>query len=225
MKKITLLTALFITTLVAFSQQKFSSVPGQEAAFNAKYSLSASIDEQTMILKFITNAPVSKAILSTYTKAQLAVRKGTDNIYPFNTPVKEYQFKLNAPVYKGFFAYWLKIYTSDGLFQEYYFQQKSVPAIKQPVTDRGQEASGTKIKTNISCKTGADKTISALKKLDGVFSVSVDIKTGVLTIDYSSDGTPYSGIVEEINNVGFNADRSLAKVSKNPCTPSIRVKQ
>jgi copper chaperone CopZ len=229
MKKLFLFYLFTLTFLAAFSQQKFSAVAGQEADFNAKYFLTASIDEVEMKLSFSTDAPVIKAILSVYTPEQLAVRKGTDHTYPFTTPIHKYQFNLNAPAFKGYFAYWLKIYTQDGLFQEYFFKQKKLSAVNNNSSnnntngdDNSNSAGGTKIKTNIFCKAGADKTIAALKALDGVVSVSVNIKTGVLTIDYSSDGTPYTGILEEINKLGFNADDSKTKVAKSPCGPVLR---
>lgn len=234
MKRYILLIAIFFTGLTVFAQNKFSSMAGQEAEFNSKYKLSASIDESTMTLKFTTDAPVTKAILSTYTAEQLSVRKGTDNIYPFKEAVNSYQFNLNAPVYKGYLAYWLKVYTSDGVWQEYFFKRKSTtntapPAIRKPVatTAATAAAGGTKIKTNIACDAGKNKVITALKEMDGVFNVSVDTKSGILTIDYSSDGTPYTEIISTINKNGFDADGKKAS-AVNPCSsnnpPAIRRK-
>lgn len=213
---------LFLLVLLAITgytkAQVFGAVPGQEAAFNAKYKLTAFIDETTMILKWSTNAPIVKAVLSVYTPEQLGKRKGIDHSYPFKTPIYSYEFNLNAPAFKDYYAYWLKVYTSDGLWQEYFFRKKEIkkdePKPKAVTEDEGY----TIIKTNINCETGKEKITNALKEMDGVFEVKVDIKTGRLALKYSSDGTPYTTIIETILNNGFDADgQKSTKATLNPC--------
>ena len=76
----------------------------------------------------------------------------------------------------------------------------------------------TIIITNINCTAGKEIVEKILKSQDGVQSVQVDIKTGKLSLAYSSDGTPYSKIIKLINEAGFNADRSISQVpDANPC--------
>jgi copper chaperone CopZ len=221
MKKIILIHLWLIAISGLTKAQTFSSVPGQEAAFNAKYELSASIDEKTMTLKWSTDAPIVKAILSVYTKEQLAKRKGIDHRYPFRKPVYSYEFNLNAPAYKGFYAYWLKVYTSDGLWQEYFFRKKEATVSKNeaPKVEATTEEEGyTIIKTTVNCEAGKQKITNALKDLDGVFEIKIDTKTGRLALKYSSDGTPYTTIIETILNNGFDADgQKSTKASLNPC--------
>lgn len=77
----------------------------------------------------------------------------------------------------------------------------------------------TIIKTNIICIAGKTKIINALKKLDGVQKVVIDIKTGKIKLYYSSDGTPYATILETINENGYMADGQPAKKGViNPCS-------
>lgn len=231
--KLILLSIMITASALAVNAQSvnYGSTPGQEKDFNAKYTLNASIDDDSMLLKFSTDAPVTKAILSVYTPEQLAVRKGTDHTYPFTKPVHSYKFNLNSPAYKGFYAYWLKIYTADGLFQEYYFQKKKTPLTTPKkekievvtISEEKKNAAGaTVIITNIKCITGKTKVIAALKELDGVSDVKIDIKTGKLTIAYSSDGTPYTTILQTINENGFIANgQKPAKSVANPCASRI----
>jgi copper chaperone CopZ len=56
------------------------------------------------------------------------------------------------------------------------------------------------IRTNATCKAGQDRITNELKKLDGVFEVKFSTD-GTITLDYSSDGTPYNDIVEKLPNV------------------------
>jgi len=73
------------------------------------------------------------------------------------------------------------------------------------------------IKTNATCKAGQDRIISELKQLDGVFDVQFDTK-GTITLDYSSDGTPYNDIVQKITECGFTANGITPKGGdKNLC--------
>lgn len=227
MKNLILLVTVLLTSYKAINAQSFGSTAGQEAAFNAKYKLTASINENTMTLTWSTNASISKAVLSVYTKEQLAVRKGTDHSYPFKDPVSNYQFNLNSPAYKGFYAYWLKVYTTDGLWQEYFFRKKETGNETKPLKPIGDIIEGmeqkdkdgfTIINTNINCAAGKTKVYNALKELDGVMGLTIDIKTGKLLIKYSSDGTPYTTLLSIINENGFNANnKKTANDDANPC--------
>ena len=76
------------------------------------------------------------------------------------------------------------------------------------------------IKTNATCTLGQERIIKELKKLDGVFDVKIDNK-GTITLDYSSDGTPYNELVKKVTECGFtangiepkNGDKDLCKSS------------
>jgi copper chaperone CopZ len=84
------------------------------------------------------------------------------------------------------------------------------------ITAKAQE--NKTIKTNATCKAGQDRIITELKKLDGVFDVKITAD-GTITLDYSSDGTPYNDLVEKITECGFtangiepkNGDKNLCK--------------
>ncbi len=78
----------------------------------------------------------------------------------------------------------------------------------------------TIITTNIKCEAGSKNVSKALLKVDGVFKVVIDIKTGKLSILYSKgdEGPQYEYIIQEINNAGFDADdKKTTKASANPC--------
>lgn len=85
------------------------------------------------------------------------------------------------------------------------------------------------IKTNIQCEAGKTKIVKALKGLNGVFEVKIDIKTGLLKLNYSSDGTPFEDIIKTILDNGFDVlddgqDSGLKKSTKpsaNPCKTKI----
>ena len=86
---------------------------------------------------------------------------------------------------------------------------KTIPIENIPVTV---------ITTNINCAAGKEIVERILKSQDGVQSVKVDIRTGKLSLAYSSDGTPYTEIINLINEAGFNADRiKSTSPYKNPC--------
>ncbi len=77
------------------------------------------------------------------------------------------------------------------------------------------------IKTNATCKAGQDRITNELKKLDGVFDIKF-AADGTITLNYSSDGTPYNDLVEKITECGFtangiapkNGDKNLCKTVK-----------
>lgn len=73
------------------------------------------------------------------------------------------------------------------------------------------------IKTNATCKTGQEKIKEELSKLEGVFDVQFSTD-GTITINYSSDGTPYNEIVKKITECGFKANNIEPKnYIKNVC--------
>lgn len=208
----------FLIQIAKGQSEIFGSIAGQQTDFNAKYKLTSSIDEKTMTLSWSTNAPITKAVLSVYNKEQLAVRKGIDHTYPFSKPVYKYQFNLNAPAFKGYYAYWLKVFTKEGLWQEYFFKRKETSP-ESPLPINKEEY--TTIKTNISCEKGKEKIINLLKEQDGVFDVLIDIKTGILNIKYSTDGTPYTTIIDLLNKNGYDADEKRStEPQNNSCTES-----
>jgi len=81
------------------------------------------------------------------------------------------------------------------------------------------------IKTNIKCEAGKIKIIKELKKMDGVFEVKIDIKTGLLKLNYSSDGSSFDDIINAILDNGFDVVdngegsgiKKSAKPAANPC--------
>ena len=80
------------------------------------------------------------------------------------------------------------------------------------------------IKTNATCKAGQERIATELKKLDGVFEVKF-ATDGTITLDYSSDGTPYNDLVEKITECGFTANGiAPANGDKNLCKPATKSK-
>jgi copper chaperone CopZ len=81
------------------------------------------------------------------------------------------------------------------------------------------EGSQTVIQTNITCDAGRKKAEAALKKEEGVFDVKVNTKNGEMAVRYSSDGTSYSGLLDAITALGFDADGNKPKsgAPANPC--------
>ncbi len=209
----------FVNCLSMGFGQNYISGAGQEEAFNAKYKLTAEIDEKKNVLSYKTDAPIVSLVFSTYTVEELAVRKGQDYTYNFEGPTYDYEFDLNEGRFKDAYAYWLKVYTKDGLFQEYFFKKKW-ETVKEPKpadhTDYNNLEGYTLIKTNISCEKGSNAVMDELKNQEGIFDVKVDTKTGNLYLQYSSDGTPYTSILDLINSKGFTADGEKSK-AKNPC--------
>lgn len=85
------------------------------------------------------------------------------------------------------------------------------------ITYTAYSQEGNTITTNATCKAGQERIEKELKKLDGVFEVQFDSK-GTITLDYSSDGTPYSEIVDKILECGFTANgKAPAGGDKNLC--------
>ena len=80
--------------------------------------------------------------------------------------------------------------------------------------------SNNTIKTNATYKDAQERITTELKKLDGVFDVKFSTD-GTITLDYSSDGTPYNDLVAKIIECGFtangitpeNGDKNLCKTS------------
>ncbi|MEO5948076.1 MAG: heavy-metal-associated domain-containing protein [Chitinophagaceae bacterium] len=233
MKKIIFIPLFAILALIASAQPKYSSTGGIETAYKGKYKFTAKLDEKTNTLSFETDAPVTKAILGIYTPEELAVRKGKEYTNGYLKKGQKYSYDLKKPLYKNKYAYWIKIYTSKGMLGEYFF--KKIEEVKVVVTDPkpveetepvpADDPSHPVIKTSINCEAGKLKVIKALKELDGVFEVKINIKTGILNLHYSSDGTPFNDIVETILDNGFDVlddgqDSGLKKSTKpsaNPC--------
>lgn len=210
--------ALLLTSVCTFAQGgNYSGRAGKDPAFSKKYSLTVTIDENTNQLLVKTTAPLKKIIFSTYTVEQLKVRKGTDYPTNFSSPKNSFSYDLNKPAYKDKHAYWLKFYTTDGLFEEYYLQQKSATQVAATGEEVKDDNGATIIQTNISCEAGTTQVMKALQGLDGVSDVKIDAK-GKITIQYSSDGTPYTKLLTTINENGFEANgQKPSNINGNPC--------
>ncbi len=237
MKKILFLSLSLMLGYSVIAQPKYSSTGGIETAYKGKYKLTAKLDEKTNTLSFETDAPVTKAILGIYTPEELAVRKGKEYTNGYLKKGQKYSYDLKKSLYKNKYAYWIKIYTSKGMLGEYFF--KKIEEVKVVVTDPkpveetepvpADDPSHPVIKTNINCEAGKVKVTKALKALDGVIEVKIDVKTGILNLYYSSDGTPLIEIIEEINNVGFDVLNDVegwgikksSNPSANPCKAKI----
>ena len=213
----------------AFSQAKYSGIGGIETPYKGKYSFTVKLDEKLNKLIVETNAPVTVMTLETYTPEELAVRKGIEYTNTYTKTSNKYSYDLKKPLLKNKEAYWVKVSIGDNGIPlgEYYFKKKTPPVeptqtVETPATGNGEEiktADGaTVIKTNIKCAAGKTKVINALKEMEGVTDVKIDITTGNLTIKYSSDGTPYTTILSTINENGFDANSQKSNnISSNPC--------
>ncbi|MFC4263536.1 heavy-metal-associated domain-containing protein [Ferruginibacter yonginensis] len=97
--------------------------------------------------------------------------------------------------------------------------------LKTPIVETPSNV--TNIKTNINCIQGKQIVERVLKAQEGVTNATVDINTGMLALDYSSDGTPYTQITKLINDEGFDADKTTStQPNKNPCaTPTFEYVQ
>jgi copper chaperone CopZ len=71
--------------------------------------------------------------------------------------------------------------------------------------------------TNCNCEGGKKKMETALRKLSGVSSTSVDITTGSCQIAYAMNKVKYTELISTINNLGFEADGSPAASGKTGC--------
>lgn len=227
MKNIMLLSAALVLLLQASAQDKYSSVGGIETPYKDKYKFTVKLDEKTNKLTFETDAPVSVVTLETYTPAELAVRKGKEYTDTYTKSGNKYSYDLKKPLLRDQYAYWLKVSIGrNGIpLAEYFFRKNADAAAtteQAPTTDAGEEEKkddgATIIRTNIKCAAGKTKVMNALKALDGVTDVKIDITTGKLTIVYSTDGTPYTGILSAINEQGFEADgQKTTAAASNPC--------
>lgn len=236
MKKVFFLPLFAILALLASAQPKYSAIGGIETLYKGKYKFTAKLDEKTNTLSFETDAPVTVAILETYTPEELSVRKGKEYTNTYTKKGNKYSYDLKKPLLKNKYAYWIKVSIGqNGVpLGEYYFQNNATQTQTSPTqteepgsgTDTGEEiknaAGATVINTNIKCAAGKTKVITALKELDGVTDVKIDIATGKLTITYSSDGTPYTTILSTINENGFDANnQKTTNALANPCKTKI----
>jgi copper chaperone CopZ len=231
MKKIffSLLGTLLI--LSTFAQSKYSGVGGIETPYKGKYTFTVKMDEKLKKLIVETNAPVTVMTLETYTPEELVLRKGIEYTNTYTKIGNKYSYDLKSPLLKNKEAYWVKVSIgNNGIpLGEYYFKKKTVSVASAPVEEtpaiaNGEEiknaAGATVIKTNIKCAAGKTKVINALKEMEGVTDVKIDIVTGKLTITYSSDGTPYTTILSTINENGFDANgQKTTNATANPCNP------
>lgn len=71
--------------------------------------------------------------------------------------------------------------------------------------------------TNCHCEGGKKKMETALRKLNGLSSTSVDITTGSCQIAYTMNKVKYTELISTINNLGFEADGSPAASGKTGC--------
>lgn len=233
MKKIIFLQLLALLAISSFAQPIYSSTGGIETPYKGKYKFTAKLDEKTNTLSFETDAPVTKAILGIYTPEELAVRKGKEYTNGYLKKGQKFSYDLKKSLYKNKYAYWIKIYTANGMLGEYFFKKreevKVVVTEPKPVEEKetvpSDDPSHPVIKTSINCEAGKIKVTTALKELDGVFEVKINIKTGILNLHYSSDGTPFNDIVETILDNGFDVLddgqnsglKKSTKPSANPC--------
>jgi copper chaperone CopZ len=230
MKKLLVLQLAIIIFLSSIAQDKYAGTGGIETAQKDKYKFTATLDEKTNVLSFETDAPVTVATLEIYTPEQLAIRKGKEYTNTYTKVGNKYLYDLKKLQLKNKYAYWIKVSIgNNGVpLGEYFFRRKAGEVSTKPAREKdtgnsdGEEkknANGaTVISTNIKCAAGKTKVINALKILDGVNDVKIEITTGKLTIVYSSDGTPYTSVLSAINQQGFDAAGQKAINAKsNPC--------
>lgn len=67
-----------------------------------------------------------------------------------------------------------------------------------------------KIKTSAQCDMCKEKIEKAVSKETGVKSVSLDVKSKVLTVKYESDKTDAGKIKAAVNKAGYDADDKKA---------------
>ncbi|MEJ7827876.1 MAG: hypothetical protein WKF91_06770 [Segetibacter sp.] len=87
------------------------------------------------------------------------------------------------------------------------------------------DASRPIIETNIKCEAGKIIVTKALKDMEGIFGVNIDVKTGLLKLYYSSDGSSFNDIVQTIRDNGFDVlddgkhtgIKKSTKPAANPC--------
>lgn len=228
MKTILFPVLLSLLGLASFGQSKYAVVGGVEGPYKDQYTFTAKLDEKTNILSFETNAAVTVVTLEVYTEKELVTRKGQEYTNTYKKTGNKYSYDLKKPLLKNKHAYWLKVSIgNNGVpLAEYFFKQTTAPVATEPAekvstipAEEVKNADGaTVIKTNINCTAGKTKVVNALKAMEGVFDVKMDIATGKLTIKYSSDGTAYTTILTTITENGFAANgQKPAATSTNPC--------
>lgn len=243
MKKIFFSQLFVLLVISSFAQPNYSSTGGIETPYKDKYKLTAKLDEKTNTLSFETNAPVTVVTLETYTAEELAVRKGKEYTNTYTKVGNKYLYDLKKTLLKDKYAYWVKVSIgkNGAPLGEYYFQrtkeaiaivseQKEKKDSEPSEEETTNDASHPVIKTSIRCEAGKVKVTKALKELDGVFVVKIDIKTGILKLHYSSDGTPLNDIIDAILDNGFDVLddgqasglKKSTKPSANPCKKNIK---
>lgn len=240
MKKTNLFALLIFMASITFAQTKYSTTPDIQPEYKDKFTFTAKLDEKSNILSFETNAPVSVVTLETYTPEELAVREGKEYLNTYTKKGQVYSYNLKNSLLKDKYAYWLKVsWGENGApLGEYFFRQRktenpsiiTTPVPKEKIEEAvaavpNDDAAHPVIKTNIKCEAGKTKITNSLKKMDGVFEVKIDIKTGILKLHYSSDGSSLTDIVETILINGFDVlddgehtgIKKTTKPSANPC--------
>ncbi len=225
MKTIASFFLFFLVSLASFGQSKYSIIGGVETPYKNQYTFQIRFDEVNKKLIFETNAPVTVVTLDVYTPEEYLVRKGKEYTNTHTKSGNTYSYDLKNALLKDKEVYWLKVSIgNNGVpFAEYLFKKKVTAT--EPVRNNSNEnneevkdATGaTVIRTNATCVDGKTKLMASLKALDGVQDVKIDPR-GTVIIKYSSDGTPYSGLLATINENGFNAgSKKSASPDKNPC--------
>ncbi len=229
--KALLLAILCTASGSLFAQDSSYSVLCSKAAEHTSgVELSAHFNAAAHSIDLQSTAPVNRLLLSVYTPEQLSVRKGTDYPYSFEEPLHNYTLVLDDAARKDQYAYWIKLYADNDMIGECYLQQKKRPMPVKPTIDNDDPGAETKnkdgvtiIRTNIHCVAGSKNVQETLKNMDGVTNVSINIKTGVLLITYSSDGTPFRDIIAAIRKNGFSANGKPAETgAANPCIPKTK---
>lgn len=82
-----------------------------------------------------------------------------------------------------------------------------------------QEKSELKIKTFFHCANGKALIEKELKKVDGVFNVSADIETKIVTIQYNGSKQNKESLVKAIENIGYLTEFSSKETKiKKACS-------
>ena len=105
MKKILFMQLIVLLELSSFAQPIYSSVGGIETPSKDKYKLTAKLNEKTNTLSFETDAPVTRAVLGTYTPERLAERKGKDYSNTYTKNGQQYSYDLKNRLLQDKYPY------------------------------------------------------------------------------------------------------------------------
>lgn len=215
---------------VAFTsnaQSNYNVNPAANTKFDAKYSITITMDESKGKLSATSNAPIKTVLMDVYGKTNFAQRKRIRHNLLFHEPQNNFSYDLHLPKLKDKYCYWLKIYTQGGEFKEMLIMRKSgAPAVEETAEDlaaNGEEqiaydvpeltdrnpgnandiGKPTSVQTNIICAAAAKKVKPLLLQTDGVHKVEINTATGIMKIWYSSDGSSLEDILDVIKKAGF----------------------